>query len=397
MKDKPTVRVGVIWKESKGRYYLKWRDPLAPHPTYLTRQTDIETRSQKGERAASRLASSLEKQLNDAFRKPDSGTTWEQFQAMYKSERLPHTSKDNQTKWRCAAAIFDEVWPEHVYGVLMLEEVTPRLLMHVEAEMRRRLSQGSVLSYSATLRAGFSWAAKIGLMPMLPGRPPETEEQQLPAMRLTPIVLESLEKMEAVAGKVAGKAHAKGIADYIRCLWLCGGRLIDPLWMHAFRVDCHHPIVLDGERPMFGWVARQKNKRDQIARVTLDFAAWVKPRCESRDWLFNPTSEHGRIESKHQLSTLIAEIGAKAKIIAEPSVQKTATAKHFRSSFVTRWSRRGMPIEQISAMVRHANIETTRKYYLAPADPDLLRTFSENSWFGDQIGDQKPAKKQKTP
>jgi integrase len=395
MNKNPTVRVGVIWKESKGQYFLKWKDPISGK--YSTRKTSLCERNQKNERAASKLGSKLEAELNAMFRKPETGVSWEQFQAIYKEQRLPFTSKDNQTKWRCAAAVFDRVWPDHVYGVLMLNEVTPRLLLAVESEMRKTLSQGSVLSYSATLRAGFSYAAKLGLMPMLPARPPDNVEQQLPAMRLSPIAMESLERMEQAAEKVVGKVHSKGIAQYMRCLWLSGCRLIDPLWMHPYKLDCHHPIVLDGQRPMFGWVARQKNKRDQIARITLDFAAWIKPLCEGCDgWIFNPTCEHGRIESKHQLSSLIAEIGEKAKVVAEPSLQKTATAKHFRSSFVTRWSRRGMPIEQISAMVRHATIETTRKYYLAPADPDLLRTFSESVWIGDQFGDQPASPSAKT-
>jgi hypothetical protein len=72
-----------------------------------------------------------------------------------------------------------------------------------------------------------------------------------------------------------------------------------------FRLDCHHPIVLGGDTPLFGWVSRQKNKRDQMARVTLDFAAWILLRCEGRDWLFNPSCEHGRIECKHKLSSII--------------------------------------------------------------------------------------------
>lgn len=395
MKKQPTVRVGIVWREAKSRYFLKWKDPRTGQ--YKTKQTDVAVRSQRGERLASGLAKELEAEINAAFSKNSDSITWEDFLDIYASKRLPRTSKENQVKWRCAAAIFDEVWPKHVGGQLLLSEVTPLLLIHVEEEMRSRLSAGSVVSYGATLRAGFSWAAKVGLMHMLPPRPPECEERELPAMRLSPITMESLERMEHAAAKVVGKLRVRGIAEYMRCLWLCGGRLIDPLWMHSHRRDCHTPIVLDGPRPMFGWVSRQKNKRDQVARITLDFAAWIKPICDERDWLFNPTSEHGRIESKHQLSSLIADIGAASKVVAEPSGGKTATAKHFRSSFVTRWARRGMPIEQISGMVRHSSIETTRKYYLAPADPDLLRTFSESDWVGDQSGDRIGIESAKVP
>lgn len=383
---KPTVRVGVIWRESRSRYFLKWKDPVSR--SVKTRQTDITTRNQKGERAAAKLAAQLQAELQSKLANPDSETTWEEFLRFYADQRLEQTSKDNKIKWRCAVAIFDRVWPRHVHGILYLREITPRLLIYVEEEMAKTLSPSSVLSYSATLRAGLSYAARVGLMPMLPPRPPRTEELELPAMRLAPISMESLERMEMAAHKVVGKAHAAGIAEYMRCLWLGGCRLVEPANMSAWRVDMHHPIVLTGARPMFGWASRQKNKRDQIARVTLDFAEFIRARLDRGEYLFRPTCEHGEIVGKHRLSSVIAEIGRIAAVVAEPSIGGTATAKHFRSSFVTRWARRGMPLQMISEIVRHSSIETTRKYYLAPPDPDMLRTFTESDWIGDQNGDQ---------
>lgn len=380
------IRVSAFWKESKRRYFLKWKDPATGKTK--TRQTEIDRRGARNDRIAARLARDLEGELNSPYGE-STDMSWEDFRVTYARDRLGHTSQDNRNKWKAAAAIFDEVWPKHVLGVLRLSQVNPRLLLAVEAEMRKRLSEGSVPSYAATLRAGFSWAAKMGLMPMLPPRPPEVVEQTLPAMRLVPIAMESLERMEAAAKSIVGKRHAKGIKDYLWCLWLSGCRLSDPVWMHSFRLDCHHPITLEGDRPMFGWVSRQKNKRDQIARVTLDFAAWAKPRCESRDWLVNPTCEHGRLESKHALSAIISDIGERANVVAEPGDPPvTATAKHFRSSFVTRWSRRGMPIQEVSAMVRHGSVKTTEKYYLAPPTPEMMTSFTERDWFGDQVGDQ---------
>ena len=396
-----TIRVRSFWKDDKGRYYLKWKDPRSGK--YKTEQTDICSRGKRNDRAAAVLADEKQRELNDRYR-GERPMTWEEFQVLYADKRLSKTSRDNQNKWKAVAAIFDEVWPDHVRGVLELQQITPRLLLAVESELESRLSPGSVASYSATLRAGFSWAAKMGLMPCLAPRPPDLVESRLPAMRLIPISFEDLQRMESVAGKVAGERHASGIADYMRCLWLCGGRLIDPIWMHPFRRDCHHPIQLEGEAPYFAWCSLQKNRRDQIERITLDFAEWIRPRCIGRDdWLFNPTCETGRIESKHSLSAIISDIGKHAGVIAEPGTPpKMATAKHFRSSFVTRWSRRGMPLAQISAMVRHSSVATTEKYYLAPPDESMLASFVEKDWIGTQSGthadvlaSEKPCKKQR--
>lgn len=81
----------------------------------------------------------------------------------------------------------------------------------------------------------------------------------------------------------------------------------------------------------------------------------------------------------------ISDIGKTAGVEVEAG-GKTATAKHFRSSFVTRWSLRGMPLELIQSMVRHASRSTTERYYLG--DVNAAREFDESNWVGDQTGDQ---------
>lgn len=380
MRKTANVQVGVSWVTAKNQYFLKWKDPrTGKRPT---KATGLTPQNAKNLRLALRMAEALSAEINDSFARDPARTTWEQFRAMYESERLARTSIHNQRKWKAAAGIFEETACKEVIGILHLSDITPRMLIRFESHARKTLSAGSIASYSATLRAGLSWAAKVGLMPMLPPRPPEKEEVELPAMRLRPITGEDLERMEAACMKVAGKAHAAGIAEYIRCLWLSGCRLMEPLWIHSFRRDCHHPIVLDGERPMMAWANRQKNRRDQIAPITLDFAAFLKARMDRPDFLLNPTSATGRIECASQLSDLISAIGAKANVIAEPGDPgKTATAKHFRSSFVTRWSLRGMPIEDIRVRVRHSSRTTTERYYLAPIRPEAIKEFRESDWL----------------
>lgn len=380
MRKAANVRVGVVWVASKGRFILKWKDPRTGK--YSSKVTDLAINTPKNLRAAIKLAEKLQAEITDSFIRDPDQTTWEEFRATYERERLPRTSIHNQRKWKAAAALFEGSACPEVVGILHLSDITPRMLMRFESHARKTLAAGSIGSYSATLRAGLSWAAKLGLMPMLPPRPPEKEKFELPAMRLRPITGEDLERMEVACAKVAGKVHAQSIADYIRCLWLSGCRLMEPLWIHPFRRDCHHPLVLDGERPMMAWANRQKNRKDQIARITLDFAAFLRPRMDTDQFLFNPTCSMGRIEVASKLSDLISEIGSQAGVIAEPGDPgKTATAKHFRSSFVTRWALRGMPKDDIRAMARHSSITTTEKYYLAPIRPETMKEFHESDWL----------------
>ena len=59
-------------------------------------------------------------------------------------------------------------------------------------------------------------------------------------------------------------------------------------------------------------------------------------RVEDDAYLCQRRWETGLIKDRAALSKVVADIGEKAKDSAEEG--KTATAKHFRSSFVTRWS-----------------------------------------------------------
>lgn len=361
----PTVRVGFFWKTSKGCYYLKWKDP-GEHKKYLTRKTSITARGVRAERQAGKLAEALQDELNEKLRRPDSDPTWEVFADEYKRNHLDATSPANVYKWNAVKKIFEDVAKREIVGVVRMSDVTPRLVVAVETEVRKRVSAGSVSSYMATLRSGLNWAASLEMMRYLPPiRARGRQCHELPAMRLVPITEESLELMFSVVKKVVGKAHAESATDYLRALWLSGCRMQEPLGIHANRQDCHRPLELGGRNPRMCWVTSQKNRRDQIAPITMDFAADIRRRVHRGGYLYQLTCETGVITDRTAISKMISAIGKEAGVIAEPGASaKFATAKHFRSSFVTRWSLLGMPLERIQKIVRHQDIATTRKYYL---------------------------------
>lgn len=382
MKKVPTVRVGAFWKASKGRYYLKWSDPFTGKRP--TAQTDIVTRNKRGKTQADKLAQIKEQELNAAIGKAD--YSFDDFADKYRKEHLQHTSKDNQYKWSAVVKFLRIAATEsnQVFGELMLSDVKPLLLSEVETLIRSELSSGSVSSYIATLRGGLSWAACMEMMDPLPRRRSRGRiEHVLPAMRLKPITLVHLQEMMDVTGSVVGKKYASSVKSYLQALWLSGCRMREPLQIHATKRDCHRPLSLNGEYPKFCWVNTQKNRRDTIARVTQDFAADVRCRVADGGFLYQPRCETGEITDRTALSKVVADIGKKADVWAEE--EKTATAKHFRSSFVTRWSIRGMPISMIQEMVRHRTRATTEKYYVGDLSGQI--DFDE-SVFGDQSGDQ---------
>ncbi|QDV85015.1 site-specific integrase [Planctomycetes bacterium TBK1r] len=382
MKRIPTVRVGVFWKASKGRYFLRWTDPFTGKRR--SEQTEITTRNKRGRSRADRLAVTKEQELKESLRRDD--FSWDAFEEKYKQEHLKFTSTDNQQKWNAVVKFLHAAAAEsqQVYGELMLSDVKPLFLSEVETLIRSKLSGGSVSSYVATLRSGLSWAASMEMMDPLPRRRSRGRvEHVLPAMRLNPITRDDLKKMKDVTDSVVGKRYGQSVKDYLEALWLSGCRMCEPLQIHATRRNCHRPLNLAGEHPKFCWVNTQKNRRDVIARVTKDFAADVERRVADGGFLYQPRCETGLLESRTSLSKVVADIGRKADVWAEEG--KAATAKHFRSSFVTRWSIRGMPIALIQEMVRHRSRSTTERYYVGDLSGKI--DFDE-SRFGDQSGDQ---------
>jgi integrase len=369
-KANPTVRVGFFWKASKGCYYLKWKHLDPTIRKYCTRKTDIVARGVRAERQVAKLAETLQDELVEKLKRPDADMLWEKFCEMYERDHLASTSQANRYKWTAAKKLFEEAAADEILGPLRMSDITPRLMVATETKMRNALSIGSVPSYMATLRSGFNWAASIELMRYLPPcRARGRQKHELPAMRLEPITDKSLQVMLSVCDELVGKANGQSVRDYLEALWLSGCRMQEPLGIHSERRDCHRALELNGRNPRMCWVTSQENRRDQIAPITMDFATHIQQRIARGGFLYAPRCETGEVTDRTALSKLISAIGKKAGIIAEPgSERQFATAKHFRSSFVTRWSLRGMPLERIQKIVRHQDISTTRKYYLGDVD-----------------------------
>ena len=369
-KSAPTVRVSAFWKSSKGCYFLKWR-PYGER-SYRTQKTEITTRNRRSEFKAKKLAELKQEKLNQQLRGREVDWLWDDFCDRYHSDHLLDTSSDNQYKWNAVRKRVESVAAREVIGEFSLSDITPLFLALIETELRRGnddlkpLAVGSIPSYMATLRSGLSWAASLELMPyMPPSRSRGRIAHENPAMRLTPITKESLEAMKKAAKHLVGQRSAESIAEYLEALWLSGCRMREPLQIHTGRRDYHYPLALSSSRPMMSWTSSQKGRYAGVHRITTDFAAHLLERTDRDGLIYKPRCETGEITDRTALSKLFSAIGKAAKVIAEDGdPPKTATAKHMRSSFVTRWSMRGMPLALIQEIVRHRSEATTKKYYV---------------------------------
>ena len=74
---------------------------------------------------------------------------------------------------------------------------------------------------------------------------------------------------------------------------------------------------------------------------------------------------------------VISELGERAGVIVNPTEGKFASAHDLRRSFGTRWAPRVKPTV-LQKLMRHANIQTTLKYYVAIESDDIAEELWKN-------------------
>lgn len=349
-----TVRVWVVKPKSgrrSGRYILRWDDPR----TGKRKQRTLKTGKF---RDAQRAANELEEELS---RGSDGKMYWEEFEELYFENHLKNTSRGNQGKWDYAVSYLKKCVPDP--DAFRLEQINGKLLMRFETLIREELAEGSVDSYVGTLRAGLNFAASLELIPPLPPRRRRgRRKKESSVLRLRAVTLEDLERIEAKLPDVVGDDRAEEFQRFARVLWLSGCRLLEPMSMHWSRIDCHRPQVLEGSRPTFIFTASQKNRTDQVARITRDFADWLLSQTKTEGWIVSPVDTFGRRAKKDVLGKAISKACVLAGV--RTSVNGFANAKQFRSSFGTRWAGRGVPPAILQNMMRHESIQTTMQHYV---------------------------------
>jgi len=270
---------------------------------------------------------------------------------------------------------------EKIVNPLRLADLTESHISHWQATLRKEgLSETTIKSYSAHLKAALRWAERMGMLVKVPKIDMPKRVKGAKVMKGRPITGEEFERMLAKVPAVVGKAAVQSWVHYLKGLWWSGLRLGESLELWWDRDD-RLSVDLSSEYPMMQIPAEcEKGYQDRLLPMAPEFAEFLLalPEAERIGRVFKPQPPKrvcGERLCDSRVSKIVAAVGkaagvkvaTRSKIDPETGrrveVVKYASAHDLRRSFGERWAARVMPTD-LMALMRHESIETTLRYYV---------------------------------
>jgi integrase len=245
-----------------------------------------------------------------------------------------------------------------------LAKLQAELLAGTKSRKGKR-SPFTVQSHMETLKAAFNWAHKMGWLP-------------------TPCKFEML----SVDNDDGAKGRPLTEIEFKRVLKACGRVcpsdsatwrfLLKGMWESGLRISEAMVVSWDDDYQIMplrvrsgGYLLRiparlQKNRKTQEIPTTPQFGALIDevPNESRSGWVFNPSPRRGSGRlTADQVERIISELGKEAEVFVTAE-GKPASAHDLRRSFGQRMADAGLPPRDLQAIIRHASLATTEKYYL---------------------------------
>lgn len=376
-----TIDVHVVKYADRKNYLLRYRCPMSGK--YVTKSAETSER-----REAERAAARWETELREGRYSRGRNMAWQEFVDFVEDYHLATMKPRSRTSYRSTLNVLErECSPKR------LSDVTTAKVTHLCDRLRKQgRSPATIAGHLQTLAAILRWAKRQGVVSTLPDCTVPKGTRRHSGMKGRPITLEEFERM---LGKVRSVVDADADADadaedgkdsarvrawkfYLRALWASGLRLSESLTLSWDDRPDAITVDLSGRRPMLRVPADvEKGNRDRLLPMTPELAELLEsvPAHKRRGRVFQGVHRH-----PVNVSKAVCAIGKAAKVIVRPAVgeegepgykpPKYASAHDLRRAFGTRWSRKLSPA-RLMAIMRHEDISTTMRYYVAEASEEL--------------------------
>ncbi|MBN2577647.1 MAG: tyrosine-type recombinase/integrase [Pirellulales bacterium] len=339
-------------------------------------------------KAAERKAGEWENQLRSGQYIAPSKITWKEFRERYEKEKLSSLAPDTRVIVGGSMNLVERhLSPDR------LCKLTAAVMSRFQAKLRETgIKETTIAHHLRNIKAALRWAERVGLMVRAPKieMPKRAKGQKM--MKGRPITGEEFDRMMAAVPKVR-PVDPEAWERFLRGLWLSGLRLNESLRL-SWDFDAPFAVDLSGRRPVFRIKGEaQKSGQDQLLPMAPDFAQWLLetfPEAERAGRVFRmPCLRGGGPLNRDDVGRVVSAIGKKAGVVVDKATGKYATAHDLRRSFGTRWAPKVMPAD-LQLLMRHAEISTTLKYYVAQdaeAVADRLwANFGNGSKNGNTLG-----------
>jgi len=354
------ISVTVIRYPDRPNLVLAYTDPVSGKRKTKTAGTDDEGEAWKA-------GARWEEELRAGPHCQPSRVTWAEFRKRYTEERLATLSYQYQHSVKCSLGCV-----ERVLNPDRLCKMTTAAVSRFATELRKRKTKDSTLaSHLRIVKAALRWAKRMGMLAVVP----EFTMPHSGDAKGRPITTEEFERMLAKIPSIRPVDTAVW-EHLLTGLWLSGLRLTEGLIL-SWEPDAPFSVDLSGKYPAFQIERKaQKSRRHERLPMTPDFAEWLLA-------TFPEHERHGRVFKLVGLQrggpikkagSIIRLFGRKAGVVVardpDSGKVKHATAHDLRRSFGTRWAPR-VKTTVLQRLMRHRDIATTMKYYVALESDDL--------------------------
>ena len=382
------IKVTVCKYPDRENLVLRYVDPL-------TGKQKTKSAGTADEGEAIKAAGKWEDDLRTGRYQAPSRLTWAEFRRRYEAEKMATLAEKTQFSMRSS---FNHL--ERILNPDRLAKLTAEVMSTFQAKLRKGdgdkhppMRDTTIAHHLRHIRAALSWGVSMGMLAKVPDLHSPKRIKGQTMMRGRPITTEEFDRMLAAVPKV--RPHdAPAWIRYLTGLWLSGLRLEESSIL-SWDQDAPLSIDLTGRRPAFRIYAEaQKANRDEILPMTPDFAEWLQqtfPEGERRGPVFKINGLVTKTPMTfREVGIVVSAIGKKAGVVVNKADGKFASAHDLRPAFATRWAPRVKPAT-LQLLMRHANIDTTLKYYVAQNAADVADELWANFGTTNARGDDKKA------
>ncbi len=298
--------------------------------------------------------------------KPDKNDiSWEVFIRRFTDEHLVHLAKSTRDTYRSA---FNRL-EEHIGKPKRLADITSQHISELAASMANAGSPKTTIhNVLRHIKGAMSWAVQVELLGVKP-------RFKMPSMRGVkmmhgrPISDKEFQQLLDATDQTA-PTIAKELKFLFRGIWESGLRIDEVRKVYWDK----GPIRLDftgAKYPRFLFDSTaHKAGTPAIVPMTPEFIAHMQT--------VPITQRKGRafIRITRAIRDAISQIGAASGVIVNDE-GKGVTCHDLRRSFLTRWSYRVRPVV-LRVLARHANIDTTLKFYVDQNADDTGKVIHES-------------------
>ena len=364
----PTVRIG---RPSRRPFQLRYTCPVEDREVRISTKTrdECEAERQKKELEA-KLLLGIDAKPRTIVKGPS--MPWGDFRHEYSRLKVnTFRSEDAMESAEIRLDICGSIIKPRTLGVMASSENLALLQAELLAGTKSRKasrSPNTVESYMRSLQAALNWAHNpMGWLPdsvVLNLLDTNDDSEALKGRPLTDAEFKTMLK----ACKNVCKLDPNSWRFLLRGLNQSGLRLGEAMNLHWTDSSFITPVRTRGGGYLFKIPAdMQKNRKSQEVPTTPALASLLDEvdHEDRTGWIFNPSPRRKwprRLSADH-VGRIITDIGEAADVVVSDD-GKFASAHDLRRTFGQRLADAGLPPRDLQAIMRHANLATTEKYYL---------------------------------